>query len=382
MTASEGDSIPISVEQLNLDRKNPRLSLDQRTANKAPNELLQIMLDEFALDELGHSFIENGFFRHEPLIVIEDKRGAKDKARSKDTYTVIEGNRRAAALKLLVKGPEAFGIKSQVFSDLHEAFISLPKNKQEALKSPTVAIVGGKIEVAGYIGFRHVTGIKQWAALEKAGYIVSLVEEDMSPDDIARVIGSKRAYVQRHYQAYRMIMQARDEELIDTTQVERQFGVFMRALQASGVRDFINVPPPQGERLEEKPIKPASRKPFVEFITWAFGTDKNEPLFTDSRRLTDFGRILRSPTALKYIRSMPNPDFEKAHYLSGGEEEEAATSAQTAEFALRDTVPYARQMKSNEAFSNSIKRCADYFSQILVYYKDLREEFFGKATGG
>src|SRR5262249_2403372 len=157
----------------------------------------------------------------------------------------------------------------------------------------------------------------------------------MNMASIARLIGSKPVYVARLYQAYRMVMQARREEIVDTSYLEANFGVLMRALQAQGVRDFIHVPPAIAERAELSPLKKASKGPFADFVLWVFGTPESPPLLQDSRRLTDLGRILQSDRALQYLRSVANPDFDKAYYLSGGEEEEAAKAAQVAEFALR-----------------------------------------------
>jgi hypothetical protein len=369
MSPKIGDMLPMPLAQLELDMKNPRLSLAQREEKLDQKQLLQAMLDEFQLDELAASFLHSGFFKHEPVVAIP--------AKSPGRYVVVEGNRRIAALKLLTQGPSALGISSRSFSEMHEEYLRQSEERQHELAHPWVSIVLKRQDVAAYIGFRHVTGIKQWAALEKAGYIASLIEDGVAPAEIAPMIGSKPVYVSRHYQAYRLIMQAREEDVVDTSAVEAQFGVFMRAMQTSGVREFIKIPPPQGRKLEDKPLVAAARKPFSEFVTWAFGTEEVQPLFTDSRRLTDFGKILQSPKALEYIRSVREPDFEKAHYLSGGEDAAAADSAQVAEFALRDTVPYSRRMKANTGFVDSVRNCADYMAQILMHYPKIRSEYFG-----
>ncbi len=65
------------------------------------------------------------------------------------------------------------GISSNAFATLHKEFVLLDAARQKELSHPWVAVVAKRMEVAGYIGFRHVTGIKPWAALEKAGYIAT-----------------------------------------------------------------------------------------------------------------------------------------------------------------------------------------------------------------
>ncbi len=194
------DLTQLALEQLELDKTNPRLSLDQREAKLPQKQLLKLMLQGIRAGRLAESFIYNGFFKHEPIVVTKPAHGS--------TFVVIEGNRRVAALKLLVYGPAHFDLTSAAFDGLHGQFLKLRSPAQSALENPWAAVVESRMSVAGYMGFRHVTGIKQWAALEKAAYVASLVDDGMRPDEIARVIGSKTAYVLRHYQAYRMIMQA------------------------------------------------------------------------------------------------------------------------------------------------------------------------------
>ena len=358
----------IALTKLLLDPGNPRLSVSQREANLKQPELMKLLHAEFELDELGESFIENGFFGNEPLLAVKENTG----------YRVHEGNRRLAALKLIVDGPEVHKIKSQKFEELHAVFQKLPSAQKGSLDHPTVCIVPDDAAIAGYIGFRHVTGIKPWPALEKAAYIASLIEKHkLNPKEIAKLIGSKPLYVARHYHAYRMIMQARDEEIADTSEIEENFGVMMRALQAQGVLEFLGVIPPTADGVKANPLATkTSRERFAEFVEWAFGTADKQPLFTDSRRLTDFAHILRSKRALDYVRSASAPDFEEAYHLSGGEDVEALKAVRTAEFALRDALPAARSLKGDKEFAASVDRCSDYLSQILVYFSTVRLHYF------
>jgi hypothetical protein len=366
-TLGTTDTRPIGLDALELDPKNPRLALEFRGQALTQPKLVQIMFEQFELEELGESFIKNGFFTNEPLLAV--KTGS--------IFRVIEGNRRLAALRLLVDGPASWKVASSEFERLHKEFLKLPTADQGDLQKPTVCVVKDAKRAIGYMGFRHVTGIKPWPALEKAGYIAHLVEEyDLRPEEIAPLIGSKPAYVARHYQAYRLIAQARDEDIVDVQRAEQNFGVFMRALQSDGVLDFIGVQAANVRTLQRNPLKKAGQRHCKELITWAFGTEKESPILRDSRRLTQFGAILRSTRATEYLRRSSNPDFDQAFLFSSGPEEEGTTAIQTAEFALRDAVPVAPSLKSNEAFRQSVKRCADYMAQILALFPGIRAEFF------
>ena len=87
----------LPVADLLLDPENPRLPEDLQGADQP--ELLRYLNDETVLEEIIRSLNDNGFFEHEPLIAYEDDE--------LEGYVVLEGNRRLAALKVLLGAPEA-----------------------------------------------------------------------------------------------------------------------------------------------------------------------------------------------------------------------------------------------------------------------------------
>src|SRR4051812_15470247 len=80
----------IAVSDLMLDPLNPRLIVAEGAGEA---ELIAKLYEEESLDELYPSFVENGYFEEEPLVVVPD--GKK--------FVVVEGNRRLATLKLLLE---------------------------------------------------------------------------------------------------------------------------------------------------------------------------------------------------------------------------------------------------------------------------------------
>ena len=332
---------------------------------------MKVMLERFELEELGESFLANGFFRQEPLAAYAD--GPR--------LIVLEGNRRLAALRLVVDGPAAWGCVSRDFTAMHELYHELAPAHQELLQKPIVAGLLGRRDAVGFIGFRHVTGVKTWPALEKAGFIAALAEEHkMSAAEIAKAVGSRPTYVYRHYRAYRMVMQAREGGWVNTSLLERSFGVFMRALQTANVSQFIDAKLPDAIGFDRQPLKETSRVHFAELVTWLFGTNETPPLITDSRKLTEFGKVLGSTEALEYLRNARAPSFEKAYHLAGGEEEEAREAMKAAEYSLRDATPHARSQRDNRAFTTSLAKCADYLAQMLTYHPEIRAEFFSNGA--
>src|ERR1700733_8196858 len=83
-----------TVDQLMLDPMNPRLGRANTGRAVTQPKILNLMKD-WTLDELATSFIENGYWPQEALIVV------KEKLYGKDALIVVEGNRRLAALKFL-----------------------------------------------------------------------------------------------------------------------------------------------------------------------------------------------------------------------------------------------------------------------------------------
>ena len=61
----------IPVSRLFLDPENPRLP--EEAQGKSESELMEVLLDQFNLEELADSMAENGYFDEEPLVGIPQK---------------------------------------------------------------------------------------------------------------------------------------------------------------------------------------------------------------------------------------------------------------------------------------------------------------------
>src|SRR5947209_6782336 len=77
--------------ELQFDARNPRFASEDE-AEASQVELLEILWRDFAVDEVALSIAANGFFQYEPLFV----------SREEGRLIVIEGNRRLAAVRLLL----------------------------------------------------------------------------------------------------------------------------------------------------------------------------------------------------------------------------------------------------------------------------------------
>jgi hypothetical protein len=347
---------------LQLDPYNPRLSAEEEGGS--PAALLQIILERFKLEELAQSFIASGYLPFDPLIG----------RRSGDTVTILEGNRRIAALKLLLDptlAPEKYRRKWEALS------AAVPEDKKDGFREVEVSVFpsGEDVDVESYIGFRHVTGVLQWPALEKASYISRLVHLGWDYKTIAERLGSYPKTVEKHYVGYRIVEQARSLEVPGWDRLAGSFGVLMRALQVPGVLNFLGVTFPGDPHLSAAPIPDEKQDNFKSFIEWTFGTSEKPRLIQDSRQLTRWGKILASTEAVSYLRRATQPSFDRAWFRSGGESESLVESLLQAADYLEQSIPLIPLHKEEQPIVATVERCTAFILQILRDFPDLRDKY-------
>ncbi len=195
----------IHIDNINLDLENPRipLSIRKKDENKSHeeinNDILEYLIKTGSLTELMLSIGENGFFPGEALLLINDPK-------NEGKYIVIEGNRRVTALKLLLN-PELATVSKNHIKEASDMAEHTPQD------IPSI-IFSQRSDIQRYLGYRHITGIKNWSSLEKARYMKSIYDliqkEDEKLEDediyqeIAKSIGSQRSYVKRVLKSYNL----------------------------------------------------------------------------------------------------------------------------------------------------------------------------------
>ncbi len=176
----------LPIEELLLDPENPRLpdSLQGATQQK----MLEYLARTTSIEELMSVISENGFFGGEALIACPGNKTGE--------YIVIEGNRRLTAVKLLHR-PEHYKKRRQI-----KELADSAKHKPDRLP---VVVYKNRTDVLNYLGYRHITGVKQWDSLVKARYMKQLFDSTSStalPSDryreTAKRIGSRTDYIKRN----------------------------------------------------------------------------------------------------------------------------------------------------------------------------------------
>ena len=222
----------IPLEKLHFDPQNPRLPkflygvVDE-------NQIVAHMLRDESLIELMKSITQTSYSSSEPLLIVP---------RGEDEYIVVEGNRRLAALKLLANHVVA-SVRRKSVDDILAEKIYAP------LEVPCICY-SNREEILDYLGYRHITGVKSWGALEKARYLKELydrhivsVGEDKICQVLAQMIGSRRDYVAKLLAAYSLYDRANDEAYfdIDISEGDVDFSILSTAIGYENIYKYIGL---------------------------------------------------------------------------------------------------------------------------------------------
>ena len=282
------------IEELWLDPRNPRLGRRTSTDDISQGDILDRMRSH-SLEELATSFLENGFWVQEALLCVTEQIDGNNR------LIVVEGNRRLAALKLLKTSFEGsppsptWGKLVSGQNPPHGLFEHIPILKMQDRTSVDV-----------YLGYRHVTGIKEWQPAEKAEYISYLIDKrQFSYEQVMRKIGSKTEAVRRNYIAFCLYKQASETENIDESKILDKFSVLFLALRTSGVQIFLGIDINASPKDAATPVPQQHVDNLREFIRWLFGQDDAEPIVRDSRQVDKFSRVLLSEDAAALFAFAP-----------------------------------------------------------------------------
>ena len=284
----------LPVSELLLDPDNPRLP--EELQGGPQGELLTYLNNEAVLDELVRSLNDNGFFDHEPLIAHPSDRGR---------YVVLEGNRRLAALKVILGEPDALD------QGIYPVLDSPPSKQRIAeLRQVPVYVVDDRDEVHRYLGFRHIGGIKTWSAEAKARYLLQESEKAAERNAenpfllVARRVGSNTQGVRNSYTALALLRHARDEFDIPITYVtQKRFGVWLRCMTATDVRHYVGLNGARTYEAVREQIGQTDGDNLREVLLdlQPVGGERR-PLLNDSRDVTVYGQILHNTVAHDVMR--------------------------------------------------------------------------------
>ena len=147
------DTVILNPLDINLDFNNPRFSMFEFNSEE---EIIRYLINFEQIKELAFQIVENGYNTiGERIIVL--KSGTSGKV----SYTVLEGNRRIASLKLLFQ--YSFLLTSSERKKIEQSNLNI-KNFEV---SCDVVQENTRDEALFKISAKHVDGIKTWSATDK-----------------------------------------------------------------------------------------------------------------------------------------------------------------------------------------------------------------------
>lgn len=359
----------IPIELLDLDSENPRLAKESQGSTQL--DLLQILYNEFDVEELAYSMAENGYFDEEPIVVIPQKMQKDFKfsddveqqeidiqnliTQGKIRFTVVEGNRRAATLKLLLDPNLRKGVN--VTHDFPKPASQEVKND---LRIIPAIFYPNRNDISAYLGVRHIAGLLKWEAYAKAVFLASRIEEGIkkkrsveeSIKEVQRQTADRSDVIKKQYLCYRILKEAEDDLSFDITGIKNRFSLITVALNSPSIRDFIGVKSYKGVIFSKPRLIPKNRLDRLEkLLTWIYGNGKDKSaILTDSRKITSrLAPILADEEATEYLLKYEN--LEDAYERSGGEKKFLMKELNDATKKLKNALSLAYNYKTEDVLS-------------------------------
>jgi hypothetical protein len=185
----------IPLQRLQFDENNPRFGSE---VGKVTNqtEILDLIVNEYGIDDVLSSLAVNGYFTAEPIIAREIK--------GSDKLRVLEGNRRLAACLILAGDPRATNQAARRRN--------IEKNLKHLPESQIPAIVYGdhedEKEIISYLGVRHIAAAQPWDSYAKAAWVAKVIDEnDLTLTEVTTMIGEKTGTISRMLEGFYFVTQ-------------------------------------------------------------------------------------------------------------------------------------------------------------------------------
>ena len=347
----------IELSDLYLDSKNPRrtssnINMDQRA-------LIEELYQRYDINDLLVSLCSNGYFSEEPLIGIPVSSAASGAAR----YTVVEGNRRLAALKILL---------FDEFRDVAnpKAIPEVTDGVRPQLNPVPVKIYNTRKEVLPYLGVRHIAGTKPWDAFAKAKYVANLVEAGESYIEVARRIGSaRRTDVVRKWLLTLFCMnQANNHAELQWDIAEQSFGFswLYTSIGYRNIRDYLGLTHQRYSEPHQEPVPDDCVDHLGHHMRDLYGPppgNSREAVIKESRQISDLAKVYGDTEALGALRA--GASLEIALKKTVDEKGQLLDSLRAADFSLASANSLAPNHKGEEDAIRYARRCSNLANALV-----------------
>lgn len=309
----------ISTVDLQFDPENPRFY----RLNDASNveSVVEEMLDKEGAQNLMLSIGQKGYFAGEPLLVVS--------VDGNSPFTVVEGNRRLAAVKLLNgEIPPPYRRRTSINQIRSDAAV------QNFPVSLPCLVYKDRRDVLRYLGYRHITGIQEWDALSKARYLDELkntfYSEETRPAQLkalANEIGSRSDYVAQLLTALSLYLRAESTHNffgLPITARDIEFSYLTTALNYSSICEWLGL-----ENKSDVDMPGLKEEKLKYAFGWFFSKDQlGRTVLGESRNLAELAVVVQSTEAVKVL--LETNQLAEAYLYSDGPLQALENAMQTA----------------------------------------------------
>ena len=176
----------------------------------------------YQLKDLRNSILTNGYVPMERIIITpyQHKPGK---------FVVVEGNRRVAALKSLLR-------------DAEEGVITLTAHQKKSFSRIPAAILHSDDSLENaerlIMGIRHISGPREWGAYQQAHLILELKDaEGKEFKEIGDHLGISAVEVARRYRAMKALKSMENDELYSSSADPKFYRLFHELVSLPNVRE-------------------------------------------------------------------------------------------------------------------------------------------------
>ncbi len=282
----------VPLASLLLDPNNPRF-FDLEDWQKVPENLyhlerVQLKASQrlessqaWQITELEQSIRSNGYIPTE-LIVVKPYE-LSDPVLNADQgpyFVVIEGNRRLAAIRKIVR---------EALNPEQDELVQSLQTLNVLVYTPTGDPEQDRINETILQGIRHISGPKEWGAYQKAHLIVQLYDTlGQSWTEIGQRLGLSARVVGRYYRAYKALRQMMEDEEFGPKAKPRLFSLFDEALKSNAIKEWL------GWSEELWQFTNAERRPTFYGLLLGDLEGERGPEITNPQQMRQFGETLAS----------------------------------------------------------------------------------------
>jgi hypothetical protein len=293
----------LPVGDLLLDSDNPRFA-SLPGIDGSQRAILDRIADEIDVSDLLSSMSMGGYYSSSPMIVVPAPHGK---------HVVVEGNRRLAAVLILLRDERATGQAKRA-----DAFPTSPALLDTMRHLPCIVSPTREI-VLPHLGIAHILGNRRWDSYAKAAWAVRVIDKRLFKGGIREIsdrIGDRNETLLRMIEGYRITAQLEAEKRFDPRDSAVKgratapfpFSWTYTALSFPSIRRYVGLAPdksPQERAGEAVPIAEDHLDEAADLFLWMFGskTRKIEPVVGESRDISDLALACENSRARALIKA-------------------------------------------------------------------------------